>query len=195
MLFFSIYSIILSIYNTVIISLQNEKGYYNMTYKLTEQKVLKKLGISDFRHLTKAKVINLASMLENMDPEVAKKALDQFPDFSKVSKELLLEFNDTLKKGLESNDKSMQNVYNVYNSIIISLQKELENENLSFEQKKYIIEKMNDIADKIGKKDSENKKWLTVMSFIAGAAAVGITALLASTLGANTHVESLDSND
>ena len=54
---------------------------------------------------------------------------------------------------------------------------------------------MNDIADKIGKKDSENKKWLTVMSFIAGAAAVGITALLASTLGANTHVESLDSND
>lgn len=166
-----------------------------MTYKLTEQKVLKKLGISDFRHLTKAKVINLASMLENMDPEVAKKALDQFPDFSKVSKELLLEFNDTLKKGLESNDKSMQNVYNVYNSIIISLQKELENENLSFEQKKYIIEKMNDIADKIGKKDSENKKWLTVMSFIAGAAAVGITALLASTLGANTHVESLDSND
>lgn len=166
-----------------------------MTYKLTEQKVLKKLGISDFRHLTKAKVINLASMLDNMDPEVAKKALDQFPDFSKVSKELLLEFNDTLKKGLESNDKSMQNVYNVYNSIIISLQKELENENLSFEQKKYIIEKMNDIADKIGKKDSENKKWLTVMSFIAGAAAVGITALLASTLGANTHVESLDSND
>ena len=166
-----------------------------MTYKLTEQKVLKKLGISDFRHLTKAKVINLASMLENMDPEVAKKALDQFPDFSKVSKELLLEFNDTLKKVLESNDKSMQNVYNVYNSIIISLQKELENENLSFEQKKYIIEKMNDIADKIGKKDSENKKWLTVMSFIAGAAAVGITALLASTLGANTHVESLDSND
>lgn len=166
-----------------------------MTYKLTEQKVLKKLGISDFRHLTKAKVINLASMLDNMDPEVAKKALDQFPDFSKISKELLLEFNDTLKKGLESNDKSMQNVYNVYNSIIISLQKELENENLSFEQKKYIIEKMNDIADKIGKKDSENKKWLTVMSFIAGAAAVGITALLASTLGANTHVESLDSND
>lgn len=164
-----------------------------MTYKLTEQKVLKKLGISDFRHLTKAKVINLASMLDNMDPEVAKKALEQFPDFSKASKELLLEFNDTLKKGLESNDKSMQNVYNVYNSIIISLQKELENENLSFEQKKYIIEKMNDIADKIGKKDSENKKWLTVMSFIAGAAAVGITAVLASTLGANTHVESLDS--
>ena len=45
-----------------------------MARSLTEQKVLKKLGIDDFRHLTKDKVITMASMLDRMDPEVAKKA-------------------------------------------------------------------------------------------------------------------------
>ena len=42
-----------------------------MARSLTEQKVLKKLGIDDFRHLTKDKVITMASMLDRMDPEVA----------------------------------------------------------------------------------------------------------------------------
>lgn len=44
-----------------------------MGRSLTEQKVLKKLGIEDFRHLTKDKVIKMASMIDKMDPEVAKK--------------------------------------------------------------------------------------------------------------------------
>ena len=48
-----------------------------MVRSLTEQKVLKKLGIDDFRHLTKDKVITMASMLDRMDPEVAKKAIEQ----------------------------------------------------------------------------------------------------------------------
>lgn len=44
-----------------------------MSRTLTEKKVLKKLGIDDFRHLTKEKVITMATMLDKMDPEVAKK--------------------------------------------------------------------------------------------------------------------------
>ena len=57
---------------------------------LTEQQVLKKLKIEDFRHLTKDKVIAMASMLDKMDPEVAKKSLEQFPDFSKTMKAVLM---------------------------------------------------------------------------------------------------------
>lgn len=50
-----------------------------MRYNLSEKKVLKKLGIEDFRHMTKDKIVQFASMLPQMDPEVAKKALEQFP--------------------------------------------------------------------------------------------------------------------
>lgn len=41
--------------------------------QLSEKKVLKQLGISNFRYLTKEKVIELTSMLDRMDPKVAKK--------------------------------------------------------------------------------------------------------------------------
>ena len=78
-----------------------------MSRTLTEKKVLKKLGIDDFRHLTKEKVITMATMLDKMKPEVAKKALEQFPEFSKVSKDMLKEYKETLDKGLETNRESV----------------------------------------------------------------------------------------
>lgn len=84
----------------------------------------------------------MASMLDKMDPEVAKKALEQFPEFANTTKEMLTEYKVSLDKGLESNNESVKAVYDTYNAIITSLQKKLENENLTFEQKKYIIDKI-----------------------------------------------------
>ena len=75
-----------------------------MKKNLTEQQVLKKLDIPDFRHLSKDKVMKFASMLPNMDPEVAKKALEQFPEFAKTSKEMLVDYKEILEKGIASND-------------------------------------------------------------------------------------------
>lgn len=64
---------------------------------MSEEKVLKKLDIADFRHLTKDKVIKMASMLDKMDPEVAKKALEQFPEFANTTKEMLTEYKVSLR--------------------------------------------------------------------------------------------------
>ena len=96
-----------------------------MNRTLTEANVLKKLDIEDFRHLTKDKVITMASMLDRMDPEVAKKALEQFPEFAKTTKEMLIEYKDTLDKGLQNNKDSVQAYYDACQSIIDSLQKQL----------------------------------------------------------------------
>ena len=94
---------------------------------MSEAKVLKKLDIADFRHLTKDKVIKMASMLDKMDPEVAKKALEQFPEFANTTKEMLTEYKESLDKGLEPNNESVKAVYDTYNAVITSLQKELDN--------------------------------------------------------------------
>lgn len=162
---------------------------------LTEKKVLKKLGIDNFRQMTKEKVILMATMLDKMDPEVAKKALDQFPEFSKVSKDMLKEYKETLDKGLETNRESVQSFYEACNTNIIALQKMLEDETLSFEQKKYIIDKLLEISKMMGEKDTENKKFIATMA-AAGAAAVGITVMaLASVLGGNTKIQMGDSDD
>ena len=56
----------------------SERKGEKMSRKLTEAKVLKTLEIPDFRHMTKDKIGSFVSMLPNMDPEVAKKALDQY---------------------------------------------------------------------------------------------------------------------
>ena len=69
-----------------------------MSKQLSEVEVLKQLDIPDFRHMTKDKVINFASMLQNMDPEVAKKAIEQFPEFAKMSLEAFKEYRTVLEK-------------------------------------------------------------------------------------------------
>lgn len=53
--------------------------------KMTEQQVLDNLGICDWRHMTKDKVIGFISAIPDMDPETAKAALAQFPEYVKFS--------------------------------------------------------------------------------------------------------------
>ena len=166
-----------------------------MERTLTEQLVLKKLDIADFRHLTKDKVIAMASMLDKMNPEVAKKALEQFPEFSSTVKEMLIEYKETLNKGLESNKESVQSYYKVCNAEIESLQKELNRDSLSFEERKYIIDKMLEISKMMGEKDTENKRFIATMAVIGATALCITSAVLASVLGGNTKIESNDTNN
>lgn len=161
---------------------------------MSEEKVLKKLDIVDFRHLTKDKVIKMASMLDKMDPEVAKRALEQFPEFANTTKEMLTEYKESLDEGLESNNKSVKAVYDTYNAVITSLQKELEKENLTFEQKKYIIEQMKDVAEKVDKKDTENKRFIAGMATLAAIVVSSTVVVLASALGGNTQIKPDDTD-
>ena len=161
---------------------------------MSEEKVLKKLDIADFRHLTKDKVIKMASMLDKMDPEVAKRALEQFPEFANTTKEMLTEYKESLDEGLESNNKSVKAVYDTYNAVITSLQKELEKENLTFEQKKYIIEQMKDVAEKVDKKDTENKRFIAGMATLAAIVVSSTVVVLASALGGNTQIKPDDTD-
>lgn len=159
---------------------------------MSETRVLKKLNIIDFRHLTKDKVIKMVSMLDKMDPEVAKKVLEQFPKFSNTIKEMLTEYKEVLDKGLGFNNESVKAVYDKYNAVIASLQKELENEHLTFEQKKYILEQMRDIAEKVDKKDTENKRFIVGMATLSTLVVGGTVAVLDSVLGGNTQIETDD---
>lgn len=165
-----------------------------MSRLLTEQKVLKKLGIEDFRYLTKDKVVSMASMLDQMDPEVAKKAIEQFPNFSDTMKEILHDYKESLDKAQEANAESVKSFYDSCDMIISSLQKELERNDLTFEEKKYVIDKMMEVNKMKGDKDSENKKFIATMALF-GVAAVGIVAgALSSALGGNTKIEMQDND-
>lgn len=142
-----------------------------MDKKLSEVEVLKALDISDFRHMTKDKVMSFASMLRDMDPEVAKQVLEQIPEFARLSLEALQDYKEIIEKAQDNASASSKQCLELYNEVIRALKTCLNKEDLPFEEKKYYVEKMMEIAKMAGEKDTENKHfyWGTIA---AGAAVV-----------------------
>lgn len=131
-----------------------------MKRTLSEKRVLKKLGITDFRHMTKDKIVKFASMLPYMDPEVAKKALEQFPAFKDLAGDLVNQYRLVVDKAFDENKISQKAFYDACNNIISSLQKELEKEDINSDERDRIEDKMIKVAEMIGEKDSENKGFM-----------------------------------
>ena len=160
-----------------------------MSKMLCEQKVLKKLGIDDFRHLPKDKVVTLALMLDEMEPEVAKKALEQFPDFSNTMREVFGAYRAVLEKSLEVDKESVFSYYATCDAIITSCQKELEKDALTFEQRQQILACMIEVANMKGIKDVEEKKFIQTLCAL-GLTALSITAtVLLTVLGGNIKID------
>ena len=165
-----------------------------MNRTLSEQKVLKKLDIPDFRHLTKDKIIAFASLLPQMDTEVAKKALEQFPNFASTSLEVMREYKSILENAIVSNSETTKASIDMYNQVMISLQKMVDDENLTFDERVYILEQMKEIAILVDKKDTESKNTTLKIIGITGTVALGLVAALSATLGSNVAT-SLPSDD
>lgn len=170
--------------------------------QLTEKQVLKKLDIPDFRHLSKDKIMTFFSMLPNMDPEVAKKVIEQFPTYANTVKEVVSEYTNFLEKALNDNAESVQSYYSICSSILETLSKMLEQGNLTFEERKYIIEQMLEVESRVRQKDTENKKHRLKIVGWASLVIVTFIGSLAAVLGANsgmsipnTGSEDTDDND
>lgn len=162
-----------------------------MSKKLSEKMVLKKLGIEDFRHLSKDSVMAFASMLPEIDPEVAMKALEQFPDFANTVLGTMKEYKSSIDKAMDEGGKSVKEVYDAYKAVMDALEKFLEDDHLTFEERMQVLTLMGDVADKVSLKDEKHKKFIMQnLMALAGFSIVGIAAL-AAVLGANTQIGGL----
>lgn len=155
-----------------------------MSNKLTESQVLKVLDIPDFRHLTKDKVMSFASMLSEMQPEVAIKALEQFPNFSSTVMQIATELKETMGKGMENNSESMKRCSDILQTIIDSLQEQVNRNDISFEERRYYIDKMLEVAEMQNSKDTENKEFIHKVFTIAAGAALFLGSTMLVVLGA-----------
>lgn len=159
----------------------------NRTY--TEMQVLKKLDIPDFRHLTKDKVIAFATMIPKMDTEVAKKALEQFPDFASTSLSVMKEYRGILERAMDDDRDSTQFCYDLYNRVMSSLEGILQEENLTFDEKTYILAQMKEVADEVSRIDHEKTNNRTKLIGIASGVATAIVAILGAAVGANLAIK------
>ena len=166
-----------------------------MARPYTEQQVLKKLDIPDFRHLTKEKVIAFATMVPKMNPEVAKKALEQFPNFASTSLDVLKEYRSVIQEAMEDDRESMRSCYDMYNRVMDSLEKMLDNDDLTFEQKTYILDQMQEVAAAVADKDSEKSRNRLKLIGVIGGVAAAIVAALASSLGGNIALKESNNID
>ena len=158
-----------------------------MSRSLTEAKVLRKLDIPDFRHLTKDKVVSFVSMLPQMDPDVAKRALEQFPAFAETSLAIVGCLKDSLGSLVSGNAENMTEFNARCQESLEALEEELKRENLSDEGRKLVIDGILGIIEAVGEKDSENKEFLS--GLFNGVLVVGALVLLclAAPLGLKMH--------
>ena len=147
----------------------------------SEKQVLKMLKIKDFRHLSKEKVMEFASMLPYIDPEIAKGIIAQFPEFANMSTQILKEYSATVDKALKEGAKGSEAFYKTCDKMIDSLQKKLDKENLSEKEMDHIIDKMIEIANMIEAKSEKDKNFILkivksffslALMFLAGALAL-----------------------
>lgn len=154
-----------------------------MKRTLSEQKVLKLLNIPDFRHMTKDKVVEFSSMLYRMDPEVAKKALEQIPEYVKMATEMVHVYKQVVDKMFEANAADSEAFYKVCNEIITSLSEQLKDPHMTLEERNCINDRMITVAQMIGDKGLENKRyWISVLGNI-GRIMLGVGVLAASLFG------------
>ena len=155
---------------------------------MSEREVLDLLKIPDFRHLSKEKVMSFASTLNYMDPETAIKVVEQFPQYAETLKAALTDYKEVVNNGLMSNDESMRQYYIAAQANISILQKELEREDLSFDERRQLLEILVKIQEALNRKDTENKKFNIKCIWLTGTFFVVVLGIAASLLGANTNI-------
>ena len=128
---------------------------------ITESEAKEILGVSNWREISKIKIMDFVNLIPNMDRETAIKAIEQFPEFVNLSKAIVSQLYMLTEKALEANNKSNAEVITNYQKILDDLSKLLDKDEVSFEEKQWIIEKEIEVADKVAILDTENKKWLT----------------------------------
>lgn len=156
----------------------------NNKYELTtKEQVLKMLGAKDFRSLTSDQIVSFVSNLPNMDPEVAKAAINQFPNFKESSIHILDQLNSLCEKAMTTDNNAIA----IYKQILESLEKALQKPFITKSSKNEIIDKMIEIGQHIESIESKklaHKRGIVAIFATAGTIATGI---LAAVLGVSSH--------
>ena len=159
-----------------------------MSKKWSAKDVLQTFDIQEFRDITKDKVMGFVSILPNMDTEVAKKAIEQFPEFIKFSTEAFKDYRGVLEKTLNANEESSKACFDMYEKVLSILEKCSLKEDISFEEKKYYFDKMFEIIQMVEKKDSENKAFYQKLLNAGATVLVAIVGIGAAAIGVKNDI-------
>lgn len=157
---------------------------------IDERKALKMLGIPDFRHMTKEKAVQLVSMLDRVDPAVAKAVLEQYPQFASILLEVAKNWKENVGKALEEGGKVSQETIAAINAAISSLSSLLAREDVSEDERERAADRMVELAKLVAEVDKRHKDFIVGVLKIGGGVVLGIAAIAATVLGVNVKLPS-----
>lgn len=123
-----------------------------------------------------------------MDPHVAEKALEQFPDFAKTIVELASDYKEVFLKCMADNSSTTQACLTTCQTIIDTLGEQLKNGIVTYEEKRYYIETMKDISKQMQIINTENKNFLWKVIAAAGITAVLLGGVVLTVIGGNIRI-------
>ncbi len=162
---------------------------------MNEEQVKKILGIKDFRHLSKQKVLRFMSSIQYMNPEVAKAIVEQFPEMASLTLGIVQEARQGLGKIIDANRESSADVARSIDKYLDSLFEEFQKEGITTEERALVMKEIDHQLERKAQLDRENKAfYLKVAGIIAGFAGT-VTLAAFSVVGTNSGADLGSSDD
>ncbi|MGR6973902.1 hypothetical protein ACU639_30620 [Streptomyces cynarae] len=130
-----------------------------MKYK-DEDEIKRALGIDSWRNLSKDNMIRFVAMMPDMSTEVALKIVEQFPTFKDFALNVVDAIKTSHESTLSANQQSEEHVHRAFQDLRDTIKNELDKGDLTWEQRKKLIDKMQETVREESQKDSENKRFL-----------------------------------
>ena len=153
--------------------------------KYTEEELMKKFKIKDFRKLNKKQFIEIVSKLDSLDPEVAIELIGKIPDLYKLFGTVTEGMIQTIQREIDSTDQITAKALTDIKETIEFLQKQMENPLLSENEYLAILNqvgKQNEMYERIHDKALAHKERVLdkVIHSLAAVAVIGASVIALS---------------
>ncbi|MFK0173964.1 hypothetical protein ACIQU5_34825 [Streptomyces sp. NPDC090306] len=123
----------------------------------SEAEIMRELGIDTWRHLSKEKTLRFVAMMPDMDTEVAMKIVQQFPEFRKFATDAFGAIEKAHAATLADGRHSLDQVYQALRENREIFERELRRDDLTWEQRKHLLELIQETGRLASQKDTEHK--------------------------------------
>lgn len=150
---------------------------------MSEEEVKKALNISDFRSLSKEKVMEFVSIIPKVDKEVAMSIINQFPNYVDMAKNMVGGLIHLCDNALENAKIGRKDVIESYKIVLETLKEQLNDDKLTVTERNKITDDMIEVAEKIDAVNDKHNILIKDMITKVGSVTLGVVVLGVAILG------------
>lgn len=150
---------------------------------VSEEDVKKALNITNFRSLSKEKVMEFVSIIPKVDKEVAISIINQFPNYADMAKDMVSGMLHLCNEALQDAKLGRKEVIESYKIVLETLREELNNGDLTIEERKKITDDMIAVAEKMDLVNDKHNTFIKDIVKNVGGTILGVVVLGVAVLG------------